>query len=514
MPPAEAVFKPLQPGDPREVGGYRIIARLGEGGMGRVYLGTTQAGRRLAIKVIRPEFSHDAEFRRRFEHEVSAAQRVHSMYTAPVIDADVAGPHPWLATAFVPGPTLAQVVAAHGPLPVGTVRVLMAGVAEALLAVHAAGVIHRDLKPSNVLLAADGPKVIDFGIARAAESTALTRTGVRIGTPPFMAPEQALGHPSTPALDVFALGSLTCFAATGAAPFGDGPAPAVLYRIAHEQPGLDDCPDELRPLVSRCLAKAPDQRPRIREIISTLRIDTVPGDWLPEQVSGRLPAFTAEPPPAPATMPGGRRGRGRLVAAAAAVLLAATTVAVLVLNNPRTPDAAGRVTGTPLTPSRVVVTETVTLRPTAGPSASEEQEPEAEPTTTAAVPSPTFPGQPKGIIHRTETIDFRDHDGEDLDNEAGDDIEGDAAGLGAQSSSVLFLREGGRRPLLSDCRKIREDQWEIFIEVARLRLPAIICVRTAAGRYGYLRIHDIFFSGNRASHYYGTYAMWKMPGDR
>ncbi|WP_245679252.1 serine/threonine-protein kinase [Actinomadura hibisca] len=293
------VFEPLQVGDPPEIGGYRVLARLGAGGMGRVYLAATQAGRRLAIKVVRPDFADDPEFRRRFRQEIAAAQRVQSLYTAPVIDADPDGPRPWLATAHVPGPSLAQAVADLGPLPEASVRVLFAGIAEALQAVHGAGVVHRDLKPSNVLLAEDGPRVIDFGISRAADSTPLTRTGMRIGSPQFMAPEQALGHSSTPAIDVFALGSVAFYAATGRTPFGDGPDSAVLFRIAHEEPNLDGCPDGLRPLVARCLAKDPADRPAPREVLDELSgTGNLPEPaWLPDDITRVLPAYKAAPPP-------------------------------------------------------------------------------------------------------------------------------------------------------------------------------------------------------------------------
>ncbi|MGH3912049.1 MAG: serine/threonine-protein kinase, partial [Pseudonocardiaceae bacterium] len=251
------VFQPLTSEDPREVGGYQILARLGSGGMGHVYLGTMQNGLRLAIKVVRPELVGDPEFRRRFEQEVTAARQVQSRYTAPLVDADPGARQPWLATAFVAGPSLAQVIAEDGPLPTDIVQKLTAWIAEALQSIHASGVIHRDLKPSNVLLAPDGPRVIDFGIVCAAEATSLTRAGVHIGAPQFMSPEQALGQQFTPALDVFSLGSLAYFAATGRAPFGGGPGAAVLFRIAHEDPNLEGCPQPLLSLITACLAKDP-----------------------------------------------------------------------------------------------------------------------------------------------------------------------------------------------------------------------------------------------------------------
>ncbi|MET8631133.1 serine/threonine-protein kinase, partial [Kitasatospora sp. NPDC004669] len=208
-------FQPLTAGDPSEVGGYRLFARLGAGGMGRVYLSYTRGGRPVALKVVRPELAEDPEFRQRFAQEVASARLIHGLYTAQVVDAGVDAAMPWLATAYVPGPSLHQVVKHNGPLAEQTVLLLVAGIAEALQVIHAAGVVHRDLKPANVLLAADGPRVIDFGIARAADALALTSTGLRIGSPGFMAPEQARGLPATPATDMFALGALTAYIAGG-----------------------------------------------------------------------------------------------------------------------------------------------------------------------------------------------------------------------------------------------------------------------------------------------------------
>ena len=207
------LVQPLASDDPAEIGGYRLRARLGAGGMGRVYLASTPAGRPVALKVVRSELSDDQDFRARFRQEIQAARRVHGLYTAQLLDADPAATPPWLVTAYVPGPSLQEAVAANGPMPEAMVFRLIAGVAEALQAIHAAGVVHRDLKPSNVLLAPDGPRVIDFGIARALEATALTRSGMMVGSPQFMAPEQILDQPVTPAIDVFALGSLAAYAA-------------------------------------------------------------------------------------------------------------------------------------------------------------------------------------------------------------------------------------------------------------------------------------------------------------
>ncbi|WP_454325468.1 protein kinase domain-containing protein [Streptomyces glaucescens] len=271
MSNATEVFRALQADDPAVVAGYRIAARLGAGGMGVVYLSHTQGGRPVALKVVRPELADDPDFRRRFGREIKAARRVRGAYTAELIDADADGVPPWLATLYVPGPSLSEAVARHGTLPVSAVLWLMAGVAEALQAIHEAGIVHRDLKPSNVLLAADGPRVIDFGIALAADGTAYTATGGTIGTPSFMAPEQASGQEVTAATDVFALGQTAAFAALGRPLYGDGPAVNVLYRIVHSEPDLSLLPEPLRPLLARCLAADPAERATPAEVVEWCR---------------------------------------------------------------------------------------------------------------------------------------------------------------------------------------------------------------------------------------------------
>ena len=252
----------LQPADPRTVGPYRVLGRLGAGGMGQVFLGRSAGGRLVAIKVIRPELADDAEFRSRFAREVTAARNVGGLFTALLIDADIAAPAPWLATAYVAGPSLADAVEAHGPLPATSVLILAAGLAEGLQAIHAAGLVHRDLKPSNVLLAHDGPRVIDFGISRAAEASVLTQSGTFMGSPGYISPEQAEGHPVGPASDIFSLGAVLTFAAIGQGPFGTGSTPALIYRVVHGQPNTTDLPGQIRPLIERCLAKDPGRRPK------------------------------------------------------------------------------------------------------------------------------------------------------------------------------------------------------------------------------------------------------------
>ncbi len=263
-------FEALEAGDPEQVGRYRIVARLGVGGMGRVYLGRSPGGRAVAVKVVRPELAEDGEFRRRFAREVAAARRVNGVFTAGVVDADPDGSPAWLATAYVPGVALGDAVTAHGPWPQGPVLALGAGLAEALEAIHAADVVHRDLKPSNILLAADGPRVIDFGISVAHEASALTRTGMVVGTPGFMSPEQLTGKPIGPASDVFSLGAVLAFTATGSGPFGTGSGHALSFRVVYEEPDLHQLPPVLRPLVARCLDKQPDRRPTVATLLEQL----------------------------------------------------------------------------------------------------------------------------------------------------------------------------------------------------------------------------------------------------
>ncbi|CUU55903.1 Serine/threonine protein kinase [Parafrankia irregularis] len=287
-------MKPLGPDDPRTAGAYRLVGVLGAGGMGRVYLGRSPGGRNVAIKVIRPEFADHPEFRARFRREVEAARRVGGRWTAQVIDADADAERPYLVTVYVPGPSLLDAVHRHGPLPAPTVTALGVGLSEALISIHAAGVVHRDLKPSNVLLTVDGPTVIDFGIARAVDSTILTQSGSMIGSPAFISPEQITGGDIGPASDVFALGAVLVFAATGSGPFAGTGTPAVLYGILNGEPRLDGVPAELRAAVEACLHKTPALRPRPAEIRRALLPDDRAGGalwarWLPpELVTGLI----------------------------------------------------------------------------------------------------------------------------------------------------------------------------------------------------------------------------------
>ncbi|MER7753759.1 serine/threonine-protein kinase [Kitasatospora sp. NPDC097643] len=267
-------MKPLEEAEDRlTVGPYRLVAELGRGGMGRVLLGVAPDGRLVAVKVVRSQFVEDDGFRARFRREVAASRRVSGAYTAAVIDADADAPLPWLASVFVPGPSLSGVVERTGPLPADAVVRLAAGLAAALGGIHRAGLIHRDLKPSNVLLAADGPRVIDFGIARATDSeggTEITHTGWLVGSPAFMSPEQAEGRELSPASDVFSLGAVLVQACTGRSPFAGTSAPQTLYNVVHTEPDLAAVPVELRDLLARCLSKDRSLRPTTAGIARTL----------------------------------------------------------------------------------------------------------------------------------------------------------------------------------------------------------------------------------------------------
>lgn len=254
--------------DPSWIGGYELRARLGEGGFGLVYLALSPAGRVVALKVLRREFARDREFLGRFRLEVAAVQRVNGIYTAPVVASGLDDRPPWVATAFVPGPPLNHIVFQSGPLPEPALWRLLAGLVEALHAIHACGIVHRDLKPANILLAADGPRVIDFGISKAADETSMTSTGAVFGTPGFMAPEQAEAKIVGPATDVFALGCVLAYASSGVPPFGGGSAASVLYRVVHSAPALDGVPPYLRGIIEMCLAKEPAARPGLNDLAS------------------------------------------------------------------------------------------------------------------------------------------------------------------------------------------------------------------------------------------------------
>ncbi|GAA5615807.1 serine/threonine-protein kinase PknD [Streptomyces platensis] len=264
-------LKQLTQHDPRRIGPFEVLGRLGAGGMGLVYLARSASGRRVAIKTVRTELAEDQLFRVRFTREVEAARAVSGFYTAAVVDADPRAAVPWLATAYVPAPSLEEIVNECGPLPAQAVRWLAAGIAEALQSIHGAGLVHRDLKPSNVLVVEDGPRVIDFGIASGVSNTRLTMTNVAVGTPAYMSPEQARDSRSvTGASDVFSLGSTLVFAATGHAPFHGANPVETVFMLLREGPDLAGLPDELRPLMESCMQMEAGQRPSPADLQSQL----------------------------------------------------------------------------------------------------------------------------------------------------------------------------------------------------------------------------------------------------
>lgn len=308
----------LRPGDPPEVGGYRLLARLGEGGMGEVFLARTASGRPLALKTVHRELSRDPDFADRFTREIRANDRVRSPWTVSVVDFSAPGASPqWLATEYVPAPSLGEWVHRHGPLTGPAVWSLARELSAALVAVRVAGVVHRDIKPGNVLLGRERPFLIDFGIARAVHDPRHTRTGAVIGTPGFLAPEQATGAVAGAPADVFSLAAVLVYAATGRSPFlaeGEQPElPGLLYRIVHDEPAFDGVPDGLRPLLGACLAKDPQERPTADEVLA--RIGAAGEEWsgaVPPSVAAdaahretELHGFLAatQPVPAPVPMP-------------------------------------------------------------------------------------------------------------------------------------------------------------------------------------------------------------------
>ncbi|UUU33770.1 serine/threonine-protein kinase [Streptomyces sp. CA-210063] len=313
-----------------EIPGYRIDSLLGSGGMGRVYLGTSPSGRQVAVKVIRGNLAHQPDFRHRFRREVTAARQVSGAFTAPVVDADPDADPPWMATLFVPGQPLDQRIKQGPTLGAEELYRLATGLAEALRDIHRAGIVHRDLKPANVLLAADGPRVIDFGIVRAADTDMPTGTGITVGTPPFMSPEQIRAQKDVgPRSDIFALGSVLTYAASGHVPFDATDVYAVAYQLVHEPPDLEGVPDWLLPVVESCLAKEPADRPDADKLLALLQSTSYPAALdSPDTFVLRSPASGSPAPPVrtgagSAATPPPRRRR-RLVAVAAAVVAVAT----------------------------------------------------------------------------------------------------------------------------------------------------------------------------------------------
>jgi serine/threonine protein kinase len=290
--------------DPDRIGPYVILDRLGAGAMGQVYLGRSPSGRLVAVKTIRVDLAEEPGFRTRFAQEVAAARRVSGVFTASVVEADPEADVPWLATAYVPAPSLSRLVRACGPLPTATVRWLAAGCAEALVSIHHAGLVHRDLKPSNVLVAPDGPRVIDFGVARAAERIELTAAQGAVGTPAYMAPEQAREtKQASVASDVYALGATLTYAATGHAPYQGDTAMDVLARLATESPDLSGLPDALTELVTACMARVPRMRPTSSAVLAMLG-DFTEHSYLPEAAMDLIREYQRSPLPAGGALPG------------------------------------------------------------------------------------------------------------------------------------------------------------------------------------------------------------------
>ncbi|GGX03295.1 serine/threonine-protein kinase [Streptomyces chartreusis] len=523
MSSATEVFEPLRGDDPPVVAGYRLAARLGAGGMGRVYLSHTQGGRPVAIKVVRPELADDHDFRRRFRREVEAARRVRGAYTAELIDADAEGTPPWLATLYVPGPSLAQAVSWRGPLPVPAVLWLMAGVAEALQAIHGAGIVHRDLKPSNVLLAADGPRVIDFGISLAADATFRTATGSAVGTPQFMAPEQALAGDVTEATDVFALGQTAAFAALGRALYGEGPAATVLYRIVHERPDLSALPEQLRPLIARCLAADAAERATLAEVVEWCRgrlgsdadAGAGPAVWRevtgpevsvpspvpdlarvgpspvpdPTRVLHQAPLVVTRPQPQPAG-PEERRARRRrtaLITASAVTVVALLTGLVWTL-----PDARDRfrdwVSGGSATPGPNGSTRSSESSEASG-RASDKDTDAGTPKDAKPSPSPTAPASPGPIANSplwldaktslsfTKPFQRRDRKG---------DIRFDCkdAGCSLDSDTSVFVQifdDTGAKVSLDECRLLLASADRHRWPLAAAANGSQICVKHSSG---------------------------------
>ena len=331
----------LKSGDPQRIGPYRLVGRLGRGGMGDVFLGLSAGGRPVAVKVIRAELAADPEFRVRFAREVVAVRRVSGLFTAMVLDADVDSPVPWLATAYVTGPSLAEAVTGDGPMAARPALALAAALAEGLSAIHAASVVHCDLKPSNVLLSPDGPRVIDFGISRATGAGPAAGVGWVTGSPGFMSPEQALGGQIGPPSDIFSLGAVLAFAVTGGGPFGQGSRPELAYRLVYGSPDLGEVPAGLRPLIGHCLAKDPAQRPTADEVLAAANDGQPVSGWLPGE------ALDAIASPGAAQPPGRSQGRRwwRPVTAAGitAGLLAASVAVSFALGGPPPRSSAARV---------------------------------------------------------------------------------------------------------------------------------------------------------------------------
>jgi hypothetical protein len=417
---------PLQAGDPARIGNYRLSARLGAGGMGVVYLGVGWDGSGVAVKVLRPELADDPEFRRRFRREVSALTRVRGVCTVRVIEADTESARPFMVTEYAEGPSLAEYIDSRGPLSPDMLYGLATGLAEALTVIHAAGIVHRDLKPSNVILAAAGPKVIDFGIAQALDAASVTKTGMMVGSAGFMAPEQISGRPGQ-AADIFVWGVTVAYAATGQSPFGTGDTNAALYRVLHGDPDIGAVPDSLRPLVAATLAKAPEHRPTARQLLDQLTGSSHPVrvQDSPTQTILAQTWTQGTPPPGPPPVATGGQVSGRQVSGGQG---ARRTEGSLLLGP--VPRPAGTPAGTPaggIAPTKkhrltrrvsglaaaalgaaalaaaVIIVVLPGHPPAAGPAANEGSAGTAQPAAANALP--TYPGQlTRGVFQTIDRI--------------------------------------------------------------------------------------------------------------
>ena len=400
---------PLQQTDPAWVGRYRLVARLGAGGMGVVYLAETRDGQPVAVKVLRPELADNPEFRTRFGREVTALTRIQGMCTVRVIEADTEAPKPFLVTEYADGPSLSEYVDAHGPLDPQMLYGLATGLAEALAAIHAAGIVHRDLKPSNVLLTPAGPKVIDFGIAQALDTTSLTRTGITVGSAGFMAPEQIMGRAGT-AADIFTWAVTVAFAAGGKAPFGTGASDAIMYRIMHAAPDIGAVPPGLLPLVEAGLAKDPQARPTAPQLLAQLtntaaRYENptqtiLAQNWHAPATGPIGPGPGPTGPAGPAGLYGSRPSRRRTallpVVLTLAFLLAAggTALGLALAGRPASHAASGRTTA-PASPTQATTASSAATTPTSpAASTTPPSTPASTPATTpASTPASTVPTQ-------------------------------------------------------------------------------------------------------------------------
>ncbi|WP_405110741.1 serine/threonine protein kinase [Micromonospora sp. NBC_01405] len=490
--------------DPREIGGYRLRARLGAGGMGEVYLSFAPGGRPLAIKVIRPEYADDPAFRARFAHEVRAAQEVSGRYTAPLLEAGPDAPVPWLATAYVIGPTLLDAVRAYGPLPLSTAQTLIAAIASALQNIHSCDVIHRDLSPGNVIIAADGPRVIDFGIARATDITKSLMTRTPIGTPGFMAPEVALGREAVPASDVFALGAIAYFAATGRSAYGDGTFASQLLRITNGEADLTGCPQELRSLIERCLSVDPTGRPTTAEVIAECAGTPRPAEgWLPPAMTTDIAARTAElariaaqPAPPAEVLPRRNSALRWLIAAGAAtvVLTAAILVTVKLL--------AGSTADPGRDPEELAGSSSTPAAQVSGTAAA------ASPPSPSPSPSPTADevGWTGVIRINRDGIDMDripptvDPNAGVIDLELGltNDLESTIDGIGGGRETSVAHLPAGAQPSPRTCHDLISTVGTTRLVVQK---NSIFCFQTEKGLVGYATITKIsggFTAGNTA----------------